>query len=164
MVFSWFKAAESEKFSSTETRYSWRTRGATKTGNPNDTQLLKTALKSDKNSIDQGLAACFTCWWLTCREIFGGKKQNKHFFWGHHVNYFCELLLLNNEISISIMEWNSLWRCTDWQSCPSVGKPLMHPHVFVSLSHLLYVTHLSHGHEWPSSHRHWTVPPSDLQT
>lgn len=62
------------------------------------------------------------------------------------------------------MEWNSLWRCVDWQSCPSVGNPRMHPHVIVSLSHLPYVTHLSHGHEWASSHRHWTVPPSDLQT
>lgn len=92
-----------------------------------------------------------------------GKKTKQTFFLGTS----CEgkkSLLLNNEISISVMEWNSLWRCTDWQSCPSVGKPLMHPHVFVSLSHLLYVTHLSHGHEWPSSHRHWTVPPSDLQT
>lgn len=96
-------------------------------------------------------------------KSLGKKKTKQTFFLGTS----CEgkkSLLLNNEISISIMEWNSLWSCTDWQSCPSVGKPLMHPHVFVSLSHLLYVTHLLHGHEWPSSHRHWTVPPSDLQT
>lgn len=104
----------------------------------------------------------FTCWRRTCRKIFGIKKQNKLFVGDV---FRVQEIIAKREQSISNMEWNSLWRCIDWQSCPSVGKALMHPHMSVPSSHLSFATHLSHGHEWPSSHRHWTAPsPSDLQT